>query len=200
MGTRSVNRLWVLGGVLGAVALLAVSWFFLIRPQYDRADGLRNETATAQTRTIVLQRRLSELRQQNGNLPQYRAQLEANRKALPAESDLPDFLRDVQSAGDRTGVSVKVLTVGAATQVTAGGAKVYSLPVSVTATGTVDNVGRFLAQFQERQPRAVLIENTGLTTSSAGAVDLTLSLQIFVAPPAGTTPSPAAPASSAASS
>ncbi|GII24529.1 type 4a pilus biogenesis protein PilO [Planosporangium mesophilum] len=186
MRTRSVNRLWALGGVLCAVALLAMGWFFLISPQYARTAGLQDETATAQTRAAVLQRRLSELRKQNDDLPQYRARLETDRAALPTESDLPDFLRGVQSAGDGTGVSVKLLSVGAATQLTAANTKVYSLPVTLTVTGAVANVERFLTQLQQEQRRAVLIGNANLAAKDqGGAVELGLSLQIFVAPPAG---------------
>jgi Tfp pilus assembly protein PilO len=200
MRTGRVDRLWALGGVLSAAALLAIGWFFLISPQNARTSSLHDETATAQSRAAALQRRLGELRQQNGDLPRYRARLEADRQALPTTSDLSDFLRGVQSVGDSTGVSVQLLTVGAATQVTAADTKVYALPISLTATGATEKVDRFLAQLQQGQPRAVLIGNANLTWkdqsgSVAGSVDLQLSLQVFVAPPAGTAKAPSAPAS-----
>jgi Tfp pilus assembly protein PilO len=198
MRTGRTDRLWALGGALAAVAMLAIGWFFFISPQNARTGSLAQEAATAQARTTSLQRRLVELRQQNGDLPRYRARLESDRQALPTTSGLSDFVRDVQGIGDSTGVSVQVLAVSAATQVTAAGTKVYALPMSMTVTGAVANVDRFLEQLQQGQPRAVLI-GTVRSDSPDGTVRLDLGLQVFVAPPTGAGKVPATPSSATTS-
>jgi Tfp pilus assembly protein PilO len=196
MRTGRAGRLWALGGALIAASLLAIGWFFFISPQNARTSSLNDEAATVRTRTTILQRRLVELRQQNSDLPRYRARLESDRGALPTTSDLSDFLRGLQTIGDNAGVSVTALTVGAPAQVTAAGTQVYALPISLTATGTTAKVDRFLDQLQQGQPRAVLIGRAELDAGDKSkpldsAVGLTLHFQVFVAPPAGAGKAPA---------
>ena len=174
------DRLWVGGGVLCAAVLLVISWFFLISPQHDQTDDLNGEAAGAEQRVTTLQQRLAELRKQNEHLPEYRQQLANDRKALPTTSGLSDLLRELQSAGDGTGVSVSGLTVGAATSTSAGGGQVFALPLSLTATGPVDKLNAFLDQLQQVQPRALLI-NSAVLTVAKETTTLALTLDAFVA-------------------
>jgi type IV pilus assembly protein PilO len=185
MGTRHADRLWAAGGVISAAALLAIAWFFLISPQNGEASSLRDRTDAASLRLPSLQKRLTELRKQNGDLKTYEAQLERDRKALPTESDLATFLSDLQAAGDSVGVSVGGVSVGAPTQVTAAGARLSALPVTLSADGDTADVNRFLDQLQQVQPRAVLITSASVSANPQrpGASTVNLSLQVFVAPP-----------------
>lgn len=195
MGTGRTNRLWVVGGAVGAIVLLAASWFLAISPQKAHATRLRGEADTAQQRLIPLQRRLVELRKQNTNLPQYRAQLARERKALPTVAGLSDFLRTLQSTGDQKGISVTGLIVGTPAKTGTGAETVYALPITVTAIGVAAKLVRFLDQLQQAQPRAVLIDGVnaapeGQAGSLAGSVILTVNLHMFVADPDGSVPKP----------
>jgi Tfp pilus assembly protein PilO len=190
MRTAHADRLWAIGGAVAAVAMLAVGWFFLIGPQYEETSRLRDDAVQARSQLPALQHRLVELRKQNEDLPQYLAQLERDRRALPTTAELSDFLRELQMAGDAVGVAVSGLTVGAPTQVTAGGTQAYALPINLTAGGTTAKLNQFLDQLQQVQQRAVLINNASIapsaeTGSLGGAATLSLNLQVFVAPPAG---------------
>jgi Tfp pilus assembly protein PilO len=181
------DRLWLIGGALGAAALLAVGWFFFINPQNDETSNLRDQADTAQLRLTSLEHRLEELRQQNKNLPRYRARLALDRQALPTTSALSDFLRQLQTAGDATGVDVNGVIVGSPAQVSAGGAQLHALPITLTAAGRVGDVDRFLDELQKVQPRAVLISTANIAADEGagavpGSVTLTLNLQVFVAP------------------
>jgi hypothetical protein len=127
------------------------------------------------------------MRVQNDQLPAYQAQLARYHQALPTGSDLADFLRELQTAGDGTGVSVTGFVVGAAAPVTAAGVQGYALPVTLTVAGRAGPLNRFLDQLQRVQPRAVLIGGAtavpaGEHGSLAGAITLTVSLRAFVAP------------------
>ncbi len=186
MRSGHAHRFWMIGGALGAVVMLAVGWFFLISPQYGQTRGLHDETAAAELHRSSLQHRLIELRRQSERLPEYRAQLARDRRALPTEAGLSDFLRELQAAGDRTGVSVTGVTVGAPTEAT-GGTKVYALPITLTAEGSAANLGELLDQLQQVQPRALLIGSTNAVPAEqngtlGGTVTLTLTLTVFVAP------------------
>jgi type IV pilus assembly protein PilO len=176
----------VIGGALGAAALLAIAWFLFIGPRNAESASLRDQARTAEGQLAPLAARLVELRQQNVDLARYRQRLELDRQALPTTSGLPDFLRDLQSAGETAGASVSGISVGVPTKVTAGGKPLIAMPISLTAAGDVDNVNRFLDQLQQVQPRAVLITSTNLTQakSESGDFSLLLELQVFVAPAA----------------
>lgn len=192
---------WLAGGVVAAIAVLAVGWFFLIGPRYSQAAGLHERTAAAQLRLPTLEHRLAELRRQDENRAQYDAQLTKDRKALPTTSGLPDFLRELQQAGDSHGVRVTDVTVGGPLEVTGAGGTYYALPVTLSAEGRVDALGDFLNELQQVQPRAVLINNANLAAADKGAAlttgtaKLMLSLHVFVSAPAsGTTPTASAAA------
>jgi Tfp pilus assembly protein PilO len=183
------GRIWPIGGVLGAAALLAIGWFFFIGPQNDQTGRLQDQADAARLRLSSLQHRLAELRLQNGDLPRYRAQLALDRQALPQTSGLPDFLRELHAAADGRGVAVSGLVVGTAGTVAGSATPVYALPVTLTAVGTTATLNPFLDQLQRVQPRAVLVNTvntvTNTTAAQAGTVTLTLTMQVFVAPAIG---------------
>ena len=198
MRTGHADRVWMIGGALGAVVLLAIGWFMFVGPKKSETNALHEQAAVAELKLGTRQRELAELRRQDALLPQYRAELAAARLALPTVAGLSDFLRELQTAGDAAAVSVSGVIVGVPSQVTAAGTRLYSLPITLTATGTSAALFMFLDQLQQVQPRAVLIGtlNTAPGAVPEGAtvtdaVNLTLGLQVFVAPTTATSASPA---------
>lgn len=199
MTGKRLDRLWVAGGALVAVALAALSWLILISPQNSGTDDLRLETDQVNDQVVTLQGRLNQLRKENENLAGHRAKLALQRKALPTSTALSDFLREMQTAGEVAGVSVTAVNAGAAAATRAAGADMQVLPLTLTVTGGIDGQVAFLEQLQQVQPRAVLIVGANLvpgdnSTSLVGAVTMTLSVQIFVGAQPAATPSPAASA------
>ncbi len=193
MGTGHTGRLWLVGGALGAVVLIAVGWFFLISPQNGRTAALDSQADAARTRQVTLQHKLADLQRQNDDLAGYQAKLDSAKAALPKQADLANFLRILQT-GDNSRAVVTGVAVGSPLEQTAGGAKVYALPVTVTATGSAAQLDALLDYLQQVQARAVLIKNTHLQGDSRGMLDgpgtLTVTLHVFVAaldtPPAAT--------------
>jgi len=193
MGTRHADRLWIFGGVAVVLVLAVISWFFVISPKYAEADTVRTEAADTELKTSQLRKRIAELEKDQAKLPEFKRTLQRNRNALPADSGVPDFLRQLQASGDALSVKVGGVNVSAP-QLVSGFTTVYALPMTLTAEGTPDNLGSFLRQLQESQPRAVLIDSANMTSQAeAGAADGTdagdttvnLSLKAFVAVPAG---------------
>jgi Tfp pilus assembly protein PilO len=191
------DRLWMVGGVLVAALLLAVSWFFLISPEHAQRDSLNNEAASTEARMTQLQKRLGDLRKENDKLAEYKALLAKDRRALPTMPALSDLLRELQTAGDLTGVSVSGLNVGNITPLTTSAGPVYTLALSLNVTGTIDKLNALLDQLQQVQPRALLINTASLSRTSAttDSASLALTLNAFVAPSAATPVSPSATAS-----
>lgn len=190
MGTGHAGRYWTLGGLLAAVLLMTAGWFLLIGPQRGETDSLTEQAAATQDRVTGLRRHLVELREQQANLGAYSAALARDQRALPASSGVPDFLRELQAAGDALGVKVSGVVVGAPTDVAGTTTKVYALPITVTADGGASRLDRFLDRLQRVQPRAVLITSVAADTAEGAdtfddGVRLTIGLQAFVAPELG---------------
>jgi Tfp pilus assembly protein PilO len=182
------DRLWVTGGAFGAAVLLAIGWFLFIGPRNAETSSLEQQTVAAEVHVASLTHRLAELRQQNRNLPKYKAQLERDRQALPTTAGMADFLRELQAAGENAGVSVQGILVGAPIQATAPASEIIALPITLTAAGTTAKLDLFLDQLQKVQPRAVLISSANaMANEQDGNTTLSLTLQAFVAP---STPAP----------
>jgi Tfp pilus assembly protein PilO len=182
MTTRHVDKLWITGGVFGAAVLLALGWFVFIGPQYAAAASLDEQVVQAQLRLTSLQRKLADLRAQNEDLPQYQAELERLRKALPKESASSDFLRDLQAAGAEAGVTVSGLSIGTRADVAGTGGTIFALPVALTVEGPVVGLEGFVNELQQVRARAVLIRSMNLTSDASG-ITLSLNLDMYVSAP-----------------
>jgi hypothetical protein len=143
----------------------------------------------------TLQHTLAVLKADNANLPKYQAQLAAAQQALPDDPGLSDFLREMQTDGAATGVSVTNISIGQPTAVTATAASgtttadggvtgpVYSVGIVLTANGTADGVNGFLKELQQTQKRAVLLVSANeVPAPGSTQTALTVNLEAFVAP------------------
>jgi type IV pilus assembly protein PilO len=191
MGARQVNQLWMLAGVAAVALLGIVTWFFAVSPQRTDAAALEAQTAVSHDKANVLRTRTVKLKAEKANLPTLRAELAARQAALPANSGVPAFLRQLQATGTSVGVDISGITVDDPAP-KEGSAGVWELPIQLTAQGTVAQLDGFLKQLQGAgQKRAVLIEGGNLTTEAdaatgaAGATSLNLTVKAFVAPPLG---------------
>ena len=192
MGARQVNQLWILAGVAAVALLGVVTWFFAVSPQRTDAAALEAQTQVAHDRANTLRARTVKLTAEKANLPTLKADLGARQAALPANSGVPAFLRQLQATGTSVGVDVSGITVGdpAAEESSSG---VWELPIQLTAQGTVAQLDGFLKQLQGAgQKRAVLIEGANLSTEedvvtgASGGTSLNLTVKAFVAPTVGT--------------
>jgi Tfp pilus assembly protein PilO len=186
-----VDRLWMVGGVLGAAVLLAITWFLLVTPQHTERDNLKDSVNVTQRQLSQLRQRIDKLQEEFAKLPQYKAELAKAQKALPATPALSDLLRELQDAGDATGVTVSGLNVGNLTPLTTNGGQVYTLALSLTAAGPIEKLNAFLDQLQQVQPRALLISTASLsrTTATSTTASMSLTLTAFVSP-SSAAPSP----------
>jgi hypothetical protein len=121
---------------------------------------------------------------------------------LPVETGLADFTRQLSGYASQNAVTVSGITAGEPTSVsaTAGGAaaaapgaavspagQTFALPLTVVVKGPAANDLRFLQAVQGPGRRAVLVSGTQLTgdaTKRGAAMQLTIQLQLFVAPQA----------------
>lgn len=184
MRRTHADRIWMIGGAAVALLLLAVGWFVAIKPKNAETASLKRQIAASEGNLRSLRSQLAELQAEQAKLPASRALLLTRQAALPADSGVPDFLRQLQDSGDEVGVDVSAVSVSTPERSKAISA-VFELPITVTADGTAVNLGRFLDQLQTEQPRAVLIESANLSTAGGETPDsmsVSISLTAFVAP------------------
>lgn len=191
MRTRHADRLWLTAGAIVVALLLLVTWLWLVDPQRTEAAELREQTGTAETQARQLRERTAELAAAQAKIEQLTRIRDARLAALPAGSGVPAFLRQLQGSGNAAKVDVSGITVGMPTEEkTVPG--VWSLPIQLSADGTVAQLGAFLDQLQgSGLKRAVLIQTAALSdgagesTGTARKMSLSLSVKAFVAPPVG---------------
>lgn len=188
MAGKYTDRLWILGGTLGAAMLLMVAWLFLISPRNAERADLRDRAETTTASLVKLRSRLTELQQQNNELPRYQAELAAHEAALPSSSALPALLRQLQATGARTAVVVNAVSVGVPAP---AGERIGYLPVTVTASGAPSDVDRFVTELQAVGPRAALVETASTNTDDAGGpTTLNVNFRVFYAEGAPAAPAP----------
>jgi hypothetical protein len=179
MGIRRVDRLWMLGGLVAIVLLVVGAYLLAIKPiNADRGDK-QGQVDDQELALVTLKHQLAELKTKARNLPTYTAQLNAKTAAMPASYDIPNYLRALQTSG--TAVSVLVSGVGVGVPAKVGGtADVITVPITLTATGSPANLGRFLNRLQNVQTRAVLVRAVNLNASE-NSTDMaaTLTLAAF---------------------
>src|SRR5205823_8703611 len=83
MRVKHADRLWMIVGVVAAVALSALSWMVFIGPQRSQTGGLHDQAASTELRLDTLRHQLAKLRQENEALPELRSAVDSLRQALP---------------------------------------------------------------------------------------------------------------------
>lgn len=198
------HRVWVGGGAVGAVALAAIGWFALIGPEMSGAASVRAQTADVQSQNIVLQSKVNRLRAQADQLPLLTGELQQAQTALPSDSGLPAYTRQLLAQATKAGVRLTGITAGTPSLVTPGLAgaataapasanpagHIFTIPVNVISTGSLVKQRALLEAIQQIGPRRALVTSTQFapTTTSAKATSIdtsttmTVLLQVFVAP------------------
>jgi hypothetical protein len=181
------RRYWLGGGVLAAVAIAAIGWLGVISPQLSSASSLRNDANTVDLQNSVLQGKASALKKENDKLPALTTSLNRAVIALPFDSGLPEFTRQVNGQAAQNHVALTGITVASVTAVgngnangtgtgtgatpatgttgtgsapTSGAGGVFAIPITLVATGRPTDQLDFLKAIQVDGPRRALVSST----------------------------------------
>jgi len=124
------RRVWIAGGVLVAFLIIAASWLLLINPKFASARELRSQAEAAQLQASQLSAKVRKMAEQDEHFGALKAKLAAALEALPTNSGLPAFTREVAKAAEVSHVTVSSIAVGTVSPVVA------ALPTSVPTTTT----------------------------------------------------------------
>ncbi|UQX89546.1 hypothetical protein M6D93_05935 [Jatrophihabitans telluris] len=197
------RRLWLGGGVLAAVLLVAASWFLLISPTMSDTSSLKSQTTDGELQSTVLSGKLAKLKQQKDGIAALQSQLAGSLLALPTDSGLPALTRQLTQQAKNNGVVLGSIVVtgvsrtspnggsivGAGTGSASAAGGLYAIPVSVVVGGAVKNELAFLHSIQFDGPRTALVNATSfmpLAGTSSATLDrgaaLTVQLTVYSAP------------------
>jgi Tfp pilus assembly protein PilO len=194
------QRTWIAGGAVGAVAISALAWFGLVGPEFSSTSSLKNQTSDVQLQNIVLQQKVGQLRKQNDQIGSITDAYAKNVLSLPPENDLQDFLRQLNVQAALTKVRLDGVTAGGpsisradgaaapAGQVAAAG-HLFSVPVSISTTGSLKAERAFLTAVQQVGPRRSLVTAVQFAPNPGSKIlnidtlnTMTLQVLVFVAP------------------
>ncbi|MGK5681050.1 type 4a pilus biogenesis protein PilO [Actinoplanes sp. URMC 104] len=181
MEARSTDRIWLIGGIVAIVILVAAAWLLAISPKFAEVENVQTQADDTSLQLTKLRKEVAALKEQDAKKATYQAQLDTLVTNMPETYGMPAFLRALQDSGTALSVEVSGLSVGAArkseTVTTA-----VEMPLSLTAKGKSANVSKFLVRLQETQNRAVLIDSVTLATGgddSAGDISANVTMTAF---------------------
>jgi hypothetical protein len=195
------KRVWLGGGGLIAALIVAVAWFMFIGPQRSSADDYNAEASATHQQNAVLEAKVHALQEKRKHLDTYTASLKSALAALPFDSGLPAFTRQLSAQGTANGVKVTSVVVGGITPVGAPAAAVapvgdstspaptgttsttaptaavagglFSVAVTLQTNGTLAQQLAFLKTVQTAGPRRALV-NSAQVTPGTGAKEASI--------------------------
>lgn len=105
----SMRLKFVLVG-LGCVAVGAMWFMFIFRPNQTKITELRDDVETTKQEVVALEAQLRRLQQLQREEPRLRADLARFSDALPADPRIPDFILQVQDAANAAGIDFLTIT------------------------------------------------------------------------------------------
>jgi hypothetical protein len=133
MARERIERLWIGGGTVAAVLVAAVAWMVVVNPKLSDASSLRSQTDAANTGNSVLQTKIDKLQQDKANLGALQKSLADAQAALPPDSGLAAFTRQIGEQAAAAHVTVTSITASAPAPV-GGASPASAAAASDTAT------------------------------------------------------------------
>lgn len=194
MARDKVEKLWIGGGVVAAVAVSAAVWMFGVSPVLSHTDSIRSQTTETQMENTALEANVTKLQAAYTHIDKLRATLKDAHDALPASLALSEFTQQISTQAQQNHVSVTTLTAGVPgpvepaeptsgstpaesssasstpTTPTAAGVTpttgLYSIPISVSVAGKQAAMIDFVRSVQHDGPRAALVSAATLASTN----------------------------------
>jgi len=105
----TATRKWSLLATVLVAAIFVAGWFLVIAPKRSEASDLTGQAKSQASANARLETQVQMLMAQQEDLPKQRATLAVLRKQIPDNPALPTLVRNLTSAGRKTGVSIDSL-------------------------------------------------------------------------------------------
>ena len=176
-------RLWLVGGAVAALLILAIGWLAVIGPERSSASDLRDQAAETQLQNDLLRGKVAVLKAKSAKKSQIADSLRRAQAALPADSGLPSLTRQLNAQARTSGVRLSGLVVGgvsplqqgsggttpsASATATPAAGTLFSVNLTLTTTGSLSDQLTFLQAVRSGARRA-LVTSTQVTAGSGAS-------------------------------
>jgi Tfp pilus assembly protein PilO len=174
------------------IAVLAAGWFYGVAPALDQARADASEREAVAALNISYEERLVKLREIADNIATAEEELALRRVQIPEDLDVSTYLGQLDALALQSGVVLTGVTANPAQAVDPdllipiGISDLVAVPVTITASGTLESLSQFLraAQFG---PRLLFVSRFTLSDLVADG-SIKLDGFIFALPPASAQP------------
>lgn len=128
---------WVAGTVVAVLAIVTAGWFVAIAPQKHKAANSASQAASEEQSNTNLRTQVSELTSKMSAVPAEEASVAAIAAKIPADPELPSYVRALSTIASQTGVDLVSISPGVPTSVVVPAATVPPAPSgAATASAT----------------------------------------------------------------
>ncbi|MDR6971502.1 hypothetical protein [Leifsonia shinshuensis] len=107
----NATRLWTIGAIVLAAAILVGGWFLAIQPQISAASDAAAERFTVDQANAVNLAKLAKLKQDYADMPTIDKELASLRRSVPTDTaDYPSFMKDLSAAAAADSVTITSIT------------------------------------------------------------------------------------------
>ena len=153
-------------GLLVAVLISAVWYFFVVGPINERKEIAQTDLETAQTEEFTLRTTLSRLKKIEENQLEYATAIGQLETAIPSTPRLAELIDDLSFLADENGIALSSLAFSTPTLLEEG--EVFGVGVSMSIDGQFFEILGFLYGTAELE-RVMTIESLTLSPSSDDA-------------------------------
>ena len=167
---------------LAAVAIVALSFMFLIKPKMDDAAELRAEAEDIRAQQSQVRSQIAALEEVRSTSPDLEAELAAVSAIVPETPALPAALRQLQVAADDSGVTLVSVAPGEPASVGVEGLPgLSSISVNLQLTGGYFQVVDFLRRIENPviTARGILVQNVSVTPEEYPTLSVTVTGTMF---------------------
>ena len=108
---------WVAGTVVAVLAIVAAGWFLAVAPQKHKASSLGSQATSEEQTNAGLRNRVTALTAQMSAVPAEEASVAAIAAKIPADPELPSYVRALSTIASQTGVDLISIAPGTPTTV-----------------------------------------------------------------------------------
>jgi Tfp pilus assembly protein PilO len=121
---------WVAGTVVAVLVIIAAGWFLAISPQKHKASSLSSQATSEEQTNDGLHNRVTALTAQMSAVPAEEASVAAIAAKIPADPELPSYVRALSTIASQTGVDLISISPGTPTAVVVAAATVAPAPAA----------------------------------------------------------------------
>lgn len=148
------NRLWFVG-IIGAIVVTALGgWFLGISPVLGQVSAAEQQRSALSVSNAAGQSRVALLKTEFAGLDGLKTKLGALSESVPADADMPTFLRAVNTLTVANQVTLGTVTIGDSQTFSAiasqapQASRLIQIPLSISVSGAYVNVLAFVGGMQ----------------------------------------------------